>query len=175
MARCWQKLSQQRIQAWIKRLMRYIQEVIRLNEGNEYREGKDDGEIREYEKGRSVGEVRAYQSQARKDQYQNYKKRVFREEDLVNLPDHSEDNLTDISSTNQKEDEQSSSSNHSKKSRDDQSISNDSNIDQHNRSSLQREISRTRAQVPRRRIRQRANMGNRGNRNQGNYLIIFLI
>ncbi len=57
--------------------MRHIQEVICLDGGNKYREGKDDGEIREYEEGRSVREVRAYQSQARKDQYQNYKKGFF--------------------------------------------------------------------------------------------------
>ncbi len=35
-------------------------------------------------------------------------KGVFWNEDLVNLPDNSEDNLTDISSTNKEEDEQSS-------------------------------------------------------------------
>ncbi len=57
--------------------MRHIQEAIRLDGGNEYCEGKDDGEIREYENGRLVGEVQAYQSQACNNQYQKYKKGVI--------------------------------------------------------------------------------------------------
>lgn len=39
----WEKaraeLEQAKIQAWIRRIVRHIQEVIRLEEGNEYREG----------------------------------------------------------------------------------------------------------------------------------------
>jgi ferric-dicitrate binding protein FerR (iron transport regulator) len=40
----WQELKQERIQAWIERIPRHIQEVIRLEGGNEYREGKNDEE-----------------------------------------------------------------------------------------------------------------------------------
>ena len=83
--------------------MRDIQEVIRLDGGNEYGEGKDDGEILEYENWRSVGEVWAYESQARKNQYEKYKKETFWKEDLVKLSDYSEDNFKDISSTNEEE------------------------------------------------------------------------
>ena len=36
----WKELSQDRIQGWIYRIIRHIQEVIRLEGGNEYREGK---------------------------------------------------------------------------------------------------------------------------------------
>lgn len=134
--RYWQKLSQQYIQAWIKRIIRHIQEVICLDGGNEYRKGKDDGEICEYKEGRLVGEVRSYQSQVYKDQYQNYKKRIFWEEDLVSLSNLSVDNFTDISSTNPREHEQSCLSNHSTENGDDQSINSCNNIDQHNKSSL---------------------------------------
>ena len=35
----WQSLDQWRIQRWIERIPRHIQEVIRLEGGNEYREG----------------------------------------------------------------------------------------------------------------------------------------
>ncbi len=42
--RAWKKLDQSRIQDWIQRINRHIKEVIRLDEGNEYREGKAGGE-----------------------------------------------------------------------------------------------------------------------------------
>jgi hypothetical protein len=38
--KCWQEIPQERIQAWIKRIMDYIPEVIRLEGGNEYKEGR---------------------------------------------------------------------------------------------------------------------------------------
>jgi len=38
---CWnEKLTQERIQAWIERIIKHIQEVIRCEGGNEYREGR---------------------------------------------------------------------------------------------------------------------------------------
>jgi ferric-dicitrate binding protein FerR (iron transport regulator) len=37
----WNDLDQTRIQAWIERIPRHIQEVIRLEGGNEYREGRE--------------------------------------------------------------------------------------------------------------------------------------
>ena len=36
----WQELAQTRIQAWIERIPHHIQEVIRLEGGNEYKEGR---------------------------------------------------------------------------------------------------------------------------------------
>lgn len=36
----WLELEQKRIQAWIERIPRHIQEVIRLDGGNEYKEGR---------------------------------------------------------------------------------------------------------------------------------------
>jgi len=41
-ATAWKELPQERIQQWIKRIMRHIEEVIRLEGGNEYREGAED-------------------------------------------------------------------------------------------------------------------------------------
>jgi hypothetical protein len=38
----WDKLEQWRIQAWIERIPRHIKEVIRLEGGNDYREGAED-------------------------------------------------------------------------------------------------------------------------------------
>ena len=38
----WEELQQERIQRWIERIMRHIKEVIRLEGGNEYREGAED-------------------------------------------------------------------------------------------------------------------------------------
>ena len=40
--KAWEELEQWRIQAWIERIPRYIQEVIRCRGGNEYREGAAD-------------------------------------------------------------------------------------------------------------------------------------
>ena len=39
---CWEKLEQERIQHWIERIVRHIQEVIRLEGGNEYKEGAEE-------------------------------------------------------------------------------------------------------------------------------------
>lgn len=36
----WEELPQERIQEWIERLPRHIEEIIRLEGGNEYREGR---------------------------------------------------------------------------------------------------------------------------------------
>ena len=41
-AMAWKELPQERIQQWIRRIMRHIKEVIRLEGGNEYREGAED-------------------------------------------------------------------------------------------------------------------------------------
>ena len=38
----WLELEQKRIQAWIERIPRHIKEVIKLDGGNEYREGRKD-------------------------------------------------------------------------------------------------------------------------------------
>ena len=38
----WKNLEQKQIQQWIKRIIRHIKEVIRLEGGNEYREGTRD-------------------------------------------------------------------------------------------------------------------------------------
>jgi len=42
--KAWQELEQKRIQAWIERIPRHIQEIIRLEGGNEYQEGRNDEE-----------------------------------------------------------------------------------------------------------------------------------
>ena len=39
--KCWKKLSQKQIQTWIERISRHIQKIIRLDEGNEYKKGRD--------------------------------------------------------------------------------------------------------------------------------------
>jgi hypothetical protein len=40
--RCWKDLPRKQIQAWIERIPRHIKEVIRLEGGNQYQEGKED-------------------------------------------------------------------------------------------------------------------------------------
>lgn len=40
--KAWRDLPQEKIQMWIERIMRHIQEVIALEGGNEYREGYED-------------------------------------------------------------------------------------------------------------------------------------
>ena len=42
--RCWTDMPQTKIQAWIERIMIHIQEVIRLDGGNEYKEGRLKGQ-----------------------------------------------------------------------------------------------------------------------------------
>ena len=38
---CWnEKLTQERIQAWIERIVEHIQQVIKCEGGNEYKEGR---------------------------------------------------------------------------------------------------------------------------------------
>jgi hypothetical protein len=47
---CWIKqLKQKRIQHWIERISRHIQQIIELDEDNVYRENKEDDEIRLYD------------------------------------------------------------------------------------------------------------------------------
>jgi hypothetical protein len=47
---CWTKqLNQDRIQRWIERISRHIQQIIELDESNEYRENKKDDLIRSYD------------------------------------------------------------------------------------------------------------------------------
>jgi transposase len=41
----WQELDQKRIQRWVKRIIRHIREVIRLEGGNGYREGGEETEL----------------------------------------------------------------------------------------------------------------------------------
>jgi hypothetical protein len=45
--KCWKEMPQERIQAWIERIMVHIKEVIRLEGGNEYREGRAKGKARD--------------------------------------------------------------------------------------------------------------------------------
>ena len=66
----WKDLSQQRIQAWIERIPRHIQEVIRLRGGNEYREGREGGDIRPYD---PTERANAYIRSYMKRQYQGSK------------------------------------------------------------------------------------------------------
>ena len=51
--KCWKNLSQERIQQWIKRIIRYIQIVILLEGDNKYKEGP-------YKKGEVLGETGEY-------------------------------------------------------------------------------------------------------------------
>jgi hypothetical protein len=37
---CWEELPQEQIQAWINRILIYIQKVLDLEGGNEYKEGR---------------------------------------------------------------------------------------------------------------------------------------
>jgi len=39
--KAWRNLEQARIQRWVERIPRHIQEIIRSNGGNSYREGRD--------------------------------------------------------------------------------------------------------------------------------------
>jgi hypothetical protein len=45
--RCWNEMSQEKIQAWIERVMRHVKEIIRLEGGNEYQEGRLKGKAKE--------------------------------------------------------------------------------------------------------------------------------
>jgi hypothetical protein len=46
---CWTQLDQDRIQRWIERISRHIQEIIELDGNNEYRESREDEVIRPYD------------------------------------------------------------------------------------------------------------------------------
>jgi hypothetical protein len=44
--RCWEKeLTQERIQAWIRRIPQAIEQILELRGGNEYKEGQEGGSI----------------------------------------------------------------------------------------------------------------------------------
>ena len=59
---CWKyELTQKRIQDWVERMPRYIAEVIRLKGGNEYREGREGGDVRSYDSTERANEyIRSY-------------------------------------------------------------------------------------------------------------------
>jgi hypothetical protein len=42
--RCWEDLSQSKIQEWIEAIPHHLAEIIRLKGGNEYKEGRKKGE-----------------------------------------------------------------------------------------------------------------------------------
>ena len=47
--KCWtEELTQKKIQSWIERIKRHFDEVILLDGGNEYREGREIGVVRPY-------------------------------------------------------------------------------------------------------------------------------
>ena len=47
---CWNNvLTQKRIQRWIERMPTHLRQVIELNGGNEYREGRGGSSIRPYD------------------------------------------------------------------------------------------------------------------------------
>ena len=49
--KCWtEELTQKRIQSWIERIKRHVDEVILLDGGKEYREGREIGVVRPYNK-----------------------------------------------------------------------------------------------------------------------------
>jgi hypothetical protein len=43
---CWEAMEQEKIQAWIERIPRLIQEVIALEGGNKYKKGRTGGKGR---------------------------------------------------------------------------------------------------------------------------------
>ena len=48
--KCWnEELTQDRIQTWIERMPRHIEQIINIEGGNEYREGRKGGAIRPYD------------------------------------------------------------------------------------------------------------------------------
>jgi len=44
--KCWEELPQWRIQAWIERIVEHIKQVILLEGGNYYKEGRLKGELK---------------------------------------------------------------------------------------------------------------------------------
>ena len=76
--KCWEKeLTQERIQAWISRIPRHIQQIIELKGGNEYREDRAENDS-----------IRSYNSKERKERYAR-RKAGFR-------PDDDEDDDDDV-------------------------------------------------------------------------------
>ncbi|KMP07860.1 hypothetical protein CIHG_02829 [Coccidioides immitis H538.4] len=60
----WNELSQEKIQQWIEQIPHHIQEIIRLEGGNEYREGGYKGP-REYKGQRLKGKISKQQDLGR--------------------------------------------------------------------------------------------------------------
>ena len=44
--KCWKEMSQERIQAWVERIIQHVKEVIRLDGENEYCEGRLKGKVK---------------------------------------------------------------------------------------------------------------------------------
>jgi transposase len=42
--KCWEEMPQEKIQAWIERIERHVKEIIRLEGGNAYQEGRMKGQ-----------------------------------------------------------------------------------------------------------------------------------
>jgi hypothetical protein len=55
--RAWDELPQEQIQAWIERIMTHIKEVIGLEGGNEYREGRGSKDHRHWKGKRVKGKL----------------------------------------------------------------------------------------------------------------------
>jgi hypothetical protein len=55
--KAWQELPQKRIQEWIERIVRHIQEVIRLEGGNEYEESRTGKDSRSFKGERIKGRL----------------------------------------------------------------------------------------------------------------------
>jgi hypothetical protein len=43
---CWEEMPQNKIQDWIERIKRHVDEVILLEGGNEYKEGRCKGQLK---------------------------------------------------------------------------------------------------------------------------------
>ncbi|CBF84331.1 hypothetical protein AN2628.2 [Aspergillus nidulans FGSC A4] len=59
--KAWNELPQEKIQGWIERLIRHIQEVIQHDGGNEYKEGRTDHDARSWKGRRIKGQLSARQ------------------------------------------------------------------------------------------------------------------
>jgi hypothetical protein len=59
--KAWNELPQEKIQGWIERLIRHIQEVIHHDGGNEYKEGRTDHDARSWKGRRIKGQLSARQ------------------------------------------------------------------------------------------------------------------
>jgi hypothetical protein len=42
--KCWEEMPQEKIQAWVNRIYDHVQEVLLLEGGNNYKEGRKNGE-----------------------------------------------------------------------------------------------------------------------------------